>query len=60
MKAYLDETEETETVVEERHETVVDKERLEQEKARMKIKRDLELEEDKRRESLNNKNQVLQ
>lgn len=45
LKAYLDETEETETVVEERQETVIDKEKLEQEKARMKMKRELEEEE---------------
>ena len=42
LRAYLDETEETETIVEERHETLIDKEKLEQEKTRMKIKRELE------------------
>lgn len=40
LRAYLDETEETETVVEERQETVIDKEKLEQEKARLKLKRE--------------------
>lgn len=42
LRAYLDETEEVEDVIEERHETVIDKEKLEQEKARMKIKREME------------------
>ena len=42
LRAYLDETEETETVVEERQETVIDKEKLEAEKARMKMKREME------------------
>ena len=55
LKAYLDETEETETVVEERHETVIDREKLDEEKARMRIKRELELEEEKRKESQESK-----
>lgn len=55
LKAYLDESEETETVVEERQETVIDEEKLEQEKTRMRIKRELELEEEKRKESQESK-----
>ena len=50
LRAYLDETEETETVVEERQETVIDKDKLEQEKARMKMKREMEDAETKRKE----------
>ena len=50
LRAYLDETEETETVVEERRETVIDKDKLEQEKARMKIKREMEEEEEKKKQ----------
>ena len=50
LRAYLDETEETETVVEERQETVIDKEKLEQEKARLKLKREMEAEAEKRKE----------
>lgn len=50
LRAYLDETEETETVVEERQETVIDKEKLEQEKARLKLKREMETEAEKRKE----------
>ena len=48
LRAYLDETEETETVVEERQETIIDKEKLEEEKARMKMKREMEEEEKKK------------
>lgn len=50
LRAYLDETEETETVVEERQETVIDKDKLEQEKARMKMKREMEEAETKRKQ----------
>lgn len=51
LRAYLDESEETETVVEERHETVIDREKLEEEKARMRIKKEFELQEKKRKEN---------
>lgn len=70
LRAYLDETEETETVVEERQETVIDKDKLEQEKARMKMKREIEeqekakLDEEKNKENslnseLTNKDELL-
>ena len=67
LRAYLDETEETETVVEERQETVIDKQKLEEEKARMKIKREMEenkeknkkLLENKKEEELENKDELL-
>jgi len=50
LRSYLDETEETETVIEERHETIIDKEKLEQEKARMKVKREIEEQEKQQQE----------
>lgn len=59
LRAYLDETEETETVVEEKQETVIDKEKLEQEKARLKIKREMEAETEKRKELEKNKEEEL-
>lgn len=55
LRAYLDETEETETVVEERQETVIDKDKLEQEKARMKMKREMEEAETKRKQEQQSK-----
>lgn len=55
LRAYLDETEETETVVEERQETVIDKQKLEEEKARMKMKREMEEKEEKNKKLLENK-----
>ena len=66
LRAYLDETEETETIVEERQETVIDKEKLEEEKARMKLKREMEeqeekkkLMENKKQDSSENKDELL-
>jgi len=59
LRAYLDETEETETVVEERQETVIDKEKLEQEKARLKLKREMEAEAEKRKELEKSKEESL-
>lgn len=55
LRAYLDETEETETVIEERQETIIDKDKLEQEKARLKIKRELAEEEEKRKQAAQSK-----
>lgn len=55
LRAYLDETEETETVVEERQETVIDKEKLDQEKARLKMKREMAEEEEKRKQAMQSK-----
>jgi hypothetical protein len=55
LRAYLDETEETETIVEERQETVIDKEKLEQEKARIKMKREMAEEEEKRKQAAQSK-----
>lgn len=55
LRAYLDETEETETVVEERQETVIDKDKLEQEKARLKMKREMAEEEEKRKQAAQSK-----
>ena len=55
LRAYLDETEETETIVEERQETVIDKEKLEQEKARIKMKREMAEEEEKRKQAMQSK-----
>tara|TARA_B100000902_G_C27317459_1_gene922247 strand:+ start:2013 stop:3065 length:1053 start_codon:yes stop_codon:yes gene_type:complete len=55
LRAYLDETEETETIVEERQETVIDKQKLDEEKARMKMKREMEEEEEKKRTLTKNK-----
>lgn len=60
LRAYLDETEETETVVEERQETVIDKDKLEQEKARMKMKREMEEAETKRKQEQQSKEALNQ